>query len=144
MKRKQLASFKVMTFNFNKNVVEFYDIIPTFVNEIKNRKPYKSGEFDVYKHKPRTKQEVKDLVNRLGHYFYWSKCEWEIVVSSWPTSYDKEKFDSWVKNTDFSKDFTWWDIPDFRNNEQKIDVWSQIEANIDLIVDILCDYFEIQ
>ena len=42
-------------------------------------------------------------------YYYWSKCEWEIILSAWPSR----------------KDF----------NEEKIDVFDQINLNWDRFAD---------
>ena len=141
---KQIKSFKVIIFDFNSKKTEFYDVIPFFTHEFELLKSYKSGNFNKYIHRPRNRAEVKEFVERLGHYMFWARCEWEIIVSGWPVYYDKSKFTQWIKTADLNKqEFTWYDIPDFRVNEQKIDVWDQINANIDLIVDILCEYFKI-
>lgn len=44
-------------------------------------------------------------------YYYWSKCEWEIILSHWPPRKDAR--------------------------EEKIDVWDQINLNWDHFMDYL-------
>lgn len=48
-------------------------------------------------------EEFAFLVRRELHYYYWSKCEWEIILSSWP--------------------------PSERGAARKVDVASQVELN---------------
>lgn len=50
-------------------------------------------------------------VDHLLHYYYWSKCEWEIVLSHWPPR----------------KDF----------GGEKVDVWDQIALNWDRFIDYI-------
>ena len=51
-------------------------------------------------------------VEHLCHYYYWSKCEWEIVLSHWPPreGYAEEKVDVWDQialNWDRFADYLW-------------------------------------
>lgn len=73
--------------------------------------PYFRDELDKLKKgkKPQTREEWTEFVKREGKYMYWGRCEYEIIISPWPV----------------------------QDKEVKIDVWHQIENNLDLIVDIL-------
>ena len=42
---------------------------------------------------------------------YWSRCEWEVVVSCWPR----------------------------QENEEKIDVWQQLDSAKEDFLDLICD-----
>ena len=54
-------------------------------------------------------------------YYFWSKCEWEIILSDWPPSdtFCKEKidvFDQVMLNWDIFVDYIW-------NNRQYIKIY---------------------
>ena len=61
--------------------------------------------------KNKDKADFADEVKRSLTYYYWSKCEWEIILSSWPPAHN------------------------FR--EKKIDVYDQIMMNWDHFIDYL-------
>ena len=71
--------------------------------------PYFRREYDKAKDKPTTKEEWKEFVKKEGMYQFWARCEYEVIISPWPVM----------------------------DKQVKIDVWYQIENNIDIIVDIL-------
>ena len=50
-------------------------------------------------------------VERWLKYYYWAKCEWEIILSSWPN--------------------------DERTKKEKIDVYDQVMLNFDVFIDYL-------
>lgn len=80
-----------------------YDIIPYLV------KCYNEAL-----HKPKTFKEFKNFVDKESKYQYWSRCEYEIILSNWPN----------------------------QNCEKKIDVYDQIQMNLDVItkclMEVLC------
>ena len=52
------------------------------------------------------------MVRNSLRYYYWSKCEWEIVLSDWPPSetFKKEKVDVYsqvVLNWDIFSEYIW-------------------------------------
>ena len=70
----------------------------------------------------KNKYEILDtrekFINKLKHelmYRYWSKCEWEFVCSNWTCT----KF------------------------EQKVDVWYQLEPNLEVIADLIINAYQI-
>lgn len=103
MGKKKLRQFNVLIWNINKNTVEPYDVLPYFRDEYKRNK----------KNRPITKDEWEMFVRRWGKYMYWARCEYEIIVKSWPT----------------------------QEGGVKIDIWEQIENNLDLIVELLMDEY---
>lgn len=140
MSMKQIKSFKVVNYNFNHNEVEYYDVIPYFVDILDTLKRSRT-KYNKYIHKPRNREEVVDFVQRNGHSMFWSRCQWEVIVSSWPPQYFRDEFNDWILKLDKNNPG---DVPDFRKGDIKIDVWDQIEANLDLVVDILCEYLKIK
>lgn len=75
--------------------------------------PYFRDKYESRKksERPKTREEWKKFVERWGKYQYWARCEYEILILPWPS----------------------------KNEEVKIDVWDQIEMNIDTIVDLLME-----
>jgi hypothetical protein len=63
--------------------------------------------------KAETIEDFAKLVSRELHYYYWSKCEWEIILTSWP------------ERQDF--------------NNRKVDVCSQVMLNWDRFIQYLWD-----
>jgi hypothetical protein len=120
-----MKSYNVIMYEPNgSNFVE-YDIIPYFVDCYKKsrknkRKPSKSyiehmkeKNIEIPEHNyPVTREEFKEFIKRWGMYRFWSRCEYEVILSAWPPTKDMSE-------------------------AKKIDIWSQINMNIDLITEIL-------
>lgn len=64
-----------------------------------------------YKKVPETFEEFKKFVREEGMYQFWSRCEYEIILVDWPG----------------------------QKVEKKIDVWSQIEMNLDLVTKLVME-----
>lgn len=93
-----MKQFNVIIEDVNSRKYIPYDVIPYLV--------------DCYRHtkiKPETFIEFKEFIIKQSRYQWWARCEYEIVLQSWPTG----------------------------RNEKKIDVYWQIMMNIDLITEIL-------
>lgn len=98
-------TFYVLNWDFNTDSLEEYDVLPYF------RRCYN----DLNKNKrPSTVDEWKEFVKSKGMYMFWSRCQYEIIVTGWPQ----------------------------QKNEAKVDVWRQINMNLDVIVKILMEEFE--
>ena len=97
-----MLTWNVYYNNFNSKTIEFFNIFKHsyFVNDcVYNLKHNKDKDSFA-------KQLKKDLM-----YYFWSRAEWEIILSDWPPS-----------NT-------------FR--EKKIDVFDQVMLNWDIFVDYI-------
>ena len=66
----------------------------------------------ILKSKPE-KQEFIDSLNSLARYYFWSRCEWEIIITCWP------------ENKNF--------------NDKKFDVYEQLRLNWDKFCDYIWD-----
>lgn len=73
--------------------------------------PYFREEYKKLKKKDRpvTREQWKEFITRKGMYMYWARCEYEVIVSQWPPT----------------------------DKSYKLDIWKQIKANLDLIIEIL-------
>ncbi len=77
-----MKPFYVINFDINARKFEHYNVMTYFVNE------YKSA-----KQKPKTFDEFKKFVEDKSRYHFWSRCEYEIIVSDWPPTGIQEKWD---------------------------------------------------
>lgn len=78
--------------------------------------PYFRREYEACPCKPSTKEEWKEFIRKEGKYRYWARCEYEVIISPWP--------------------------PQKKDVSVKIDVWQQIENNLDLIVKLLMEEYD--
>lgn len=70
---------------------------------------YNSGEIEQYnifhhgrfmddlrkeakKHKDSEREDFEERMRRLLMYYFWSKCEWEVVIDHWPQREDKDRW----------------------------------------------------
>lgn len=81
--------------DFNNKCIKIYNIFDHY--------SFKKDLFETYNEFKEDKDNFLFRVKRLLQYYYWSKCEWEIILSDWPPS---KKF-----------------------NDMKISVYDQIENN---------------
>ena len=97
-----MKQFNVIVEDINSRKFIPYDVIPYLVQcyyEEKDR-PGTIEEFKVF---------IERFIERHSKYQWWSRCEYEIILKSWPTG----------------------------NIEKKIDVHQQVMMNIDIIAEIL-------
>lgn len=66
--------WNVYYYNFNKNEIEVYNI-------------FEHGSFMEYLKKAyrecKSKDEFAERLKRELRYYYWSKCEWEVLITPW-------------------------------------------------------------
>ena len=92
--------FNVITWDPNSKKFVPYDVIPYLVEQYRKAKT-----------KPQSFDEFKIFIAKESMYQWWSRCEYEIVLQSWPKG----------------------DI------EKKIDVHQQVMMNIDIVAKILME-----
>ena len=72
---------------------------------------YKENKKKKYKETPKTFEEFKEFIISEGLYQFWGRCEYEVILVDWPC----------------------------QQVERKIDVWEQIEMNLDTVTKILME-----
>ena len=95
--KKIIEPYYVITWDFNRDQIEKYNIMDYLINCFKGIKK----NIDI----PKTFEEYKDFILRKSKYQFWSRCEYECIVHGFPV----------------------------KKNEYKLDVYEQIEMNIDVI-----------
>ena len=86
-------------------------------------------QIDDYWKYPKTYKEIWSWVNIQLKYQYWSRCEYEMVLSQWPYYELDEDTEKYKKGTAV--------IPE--NKGKKIDVYWQCSMNMDTIVRIFIE-----
>ena len=116
MNRVQIPAFYTLTWDMNRGEVENYDIMPYLVSTWKEDKArkrkiwFKSSDDDTKE--PTTVEEWKKAILAASRYQFWARCEYEIIISEWPTE----------------------------KHRVKLDVFDQINANIDVITKLFMEY----
>lgn len=77
-----MKSFYTIINNFNAGTFEPYDVMPYLIDE-----------YNKSKDKPSTFEEFKDFVKNKSRYRWWSRCEYEIILSDWPGQRNHDKWD---------------------------------------------------
>lgn len=95
-----MKKFNVIIFDINNNKFIYYDIINPLVQWYKDSKKKLS-----------TYEEFKNFIINKSQYYWWAKCEWEIILSDWPN----------------------------QETNEKVDVYKQVMANIDIITEIVME-----
>ena len=114
---KDRISFYVLYKDFNSGDMIPYDVMKGLYNHIYNENgAINKKEFHIYDEKFNrksiiNKEDLKTFINNHFRYYYWSKCEWEFIVSDWPST--KE------------------------NRDKKVDIYDFLKPNIDLITNIV-------
>lgn len=131
----KLLSWLVTYHDVNTDKIKYYDILK-----------YRQDFIKKLKKKCATKEEFTEKMRREMMYYFWSKCEWEIIIeldensrvwlSPWVGSRNNEKVDV-TDRTDFDwKGFATLHIgKQVYKNKAKIDVWDQLEARWDEFID---------
>lgn len=93
-----------------------------YVEDVNARRIDKFNIFDHYSFNEDIKKIYKkykndynvfcDEVRKSLRYYYWSKCEWEIILSGWPSSnnFKEEKIDVYdqvMMNKDIFMKYVW-------------------------------------
>ena len=98
-KKATIPSYNVWIWDFNHDSLEPYDVVPRFVESIK--------QYIKPKNLPKTKEALDKILESDARYYFWSKCEYEMIIHGWPK----------------------------QNNNQKVDVYKQLRLNWHIFLD---------
>ena len=119
--------FNVIVYDINKKEFVPYNIIPYLVSQYKIK----------IDNKPKTFDEFKEFVKNKSMYQWWSRCEYEVILSPWPyTSSPSERY-----NKEGEDDVEAWKEHWKKHLKEckKIDVHYQVMMNLDVITALLMD-----
>ena len=75
-KKSAIPSYNVWIWDFNHDALESYDVVPRFVESIK--------QYTKPKSLPKTKEALNEILEANVRYSFWSKCEYEMIIHGWP------------------------------------------------------------
>ena len=85
MIKRNPTPFYVISYDINGKDFTPYNVMPYFINCYKNARRKKK--------QPKTFDEFKEFVKSKSMYMYWSRCQYEIVLTDWPSQTRGEKID---------------------------------------------------
>lgn len=125
-----MLTWKVFYENFNAREIKEYDIFEhgRFSNEIKK----------LNKKKNITKEEFVEELRKNLMWCFWSKCEYEVVVTGFPPYIDKKELDR--LNAEHEEYNTKWGHYPYKINvepdvAEKIDIYDQVRLNWHVFAD---------
>lgn len=101
----KMKPFYTIIYDVNHKKFVKYNVMHYFLRE------YIESRTSKYLKTPQTKEEFIEFVKEWGMYQFWSRCQYEIIITDWPG----------------------------QTVEEKIDVWDQMEANLSVVADILME-----
>ena len=126
MKKQKKPSFYAFYKDFNTGAVKPVNVLEYVFDEILTergaicKKHFCIYDDKTYKRIPiTTKEQLAKRINSILMYYFWSKCEWEMIIIDWPYNDTIQK-----------------------SRPHKVDVYDQIKPNIDIIVDLVWNYVE--
>lgn len=80
--------WRVITARGNKNEIKFYNVFhhTAFSCEVAKALMCRIG-----------RQQISEKIKRSAHYYFWCKCEWEVIVSDWTRQKMEEKIDVYAQ-----------------------------------------------
>ena len=104
--------------------------------------PYLKEKLCEFSYRYRKDQNLEQFISDFDsilRYCFWSKCEWEIVLTSWPPYIELNEFDR-VREEIANHDKKWGYKQLYGCNvnlsvAEKIDVYNQIKLHWDLFID---------
>ena len=144
MAKKEFKPFEwmVLYHNFNSDKIEQYNVLK-----------YREDDIKKMRKKCKTEEEFSEKLRREMMYYYWSKCEWEMIITK--TENNRIILTPWCgcKSPDEvaiditnNTDFDWVGFADKHIKEQvcqnsaKIDVFDQLQYRWDEFVDYVWNY----
>lgn len=85
MIKRNPTPFYVINEDINSREFKKYNVMPYFINCYKEARKKKK--------QPKTFDEFKEFVKSNSMYMYWSRCQYEIVLTDWPSQTRSKKID---------------------------------------------------
>lgn len=111
-----MLEWNVYCENFNAQKIEIFNVFRHYGFHEDCKKAARKYSKD--------KEAFEKAIKSSAMYYFWSKCEWEIILSDWPPSgrFSKEKIDVYDQlrlNWQAFIDYTWDHAVELRRREKK-------------------------
>ena len=117
MRKTTMLEWNVYVSNFNDRRIEKHNVFNHW-GVMENLKRI------ARKYRDREREQFEEQMRRILMHYYWSKCEWEIVLDHFPPSdrFRPEKVDVWDQislNWQSFADYVWSHRAELRRREKK-------------------------
>lgn len=88
-----------------------------------------------------SREDFAEEVKHILMYYYWSRAEWEVVITDWPPHIKPEELNR-LNNELVEHKSKGYNAYSFTFNPaigRKIDVWDQVNMNWDIFIDYVCN-----
>lgn len=128
MQRKYSLTYYVYVENINKRKIEKYNVLNDGIIE------------ELLKHvdKFSDKKQFAEALEQIIMYHYWSRSEWEIILTDWPPHMKTEELSKLNSDVDkYQKDYGHdpYSITVNLSTAEKIDVYDQVMMNWNIFLD---------
>ena len=116
--------------NFNTKKIEKYNVLNDGIIDEFKKRTKKQHIID--------KEQFAEMAEQVLMYHYWSKSEWEIILTSWPPHIKVEelsKLNSEVEKYQRSYGHEPYSLTVNLSIDEKIDVYDQVMLNWDIFID---------
>lgn len=103
-----MVEYRVITWDFSTDRVEHYDIMPYLYRRLEEKRKKRQIVL-----KDLTFEKLKKFIDDESKYQFWARCQYEVILSSWP--------------------------PRENGRKHKMDVYEQIHMNLDNIAKLMYD-----
>lgn len=103
-----MVEYRVITWDFSTDRVEHYDIMPYLYRRLEEKRKKRQIVL-----KDLTLEKLKEFIDAESKYQFWARCQYEVILSSWP--------------------------PRENGRKHKMDVYEQIHMNLDNIAKLMYD-----
>lgn len=103
-----MIEYRVVIWNFSTDRVEHYDIMPYLYRRLEEKRKKRQIVL-----KDLTLEKLKEFIDDESKYQFWARCQYEVILSSWP--------------------------PRENGRKHKMDVYEQIHMNLDNIAKLMYD-----
>lgn len=103
-----MVEYRVITWNFSTDRVEHYNIMPYLYRRLEEKRKKRQIVL-----KDLTLEKLKEFIDDESKYQFWARCQYEVILSSWP--------------------------PRENGRKHKMDVYEQIHMNLDNIAKLMYD-----
>lgn len=95
------------TILYNNGKLEYFNIFRNIL--------FREAIEEIFRISEQSREVIEDQVKRKAQWQFWSRCEYEVIISEWP--------------------------PNPKDNDYKLDVFEQLEANWERFIDYIYDCY---
>lgn len=128
MPRKYSLTYYVYVENINKRKIEKYNVLNDGIIEELLKRVDKFSD----------KKQFAEVLEQIIMYHYWSRSEWEIILTDWPPHMKTEELSKLNSEVDkYQKDYGRdpYSLTVNLSTAEKIDVYDQVMMNWNIFID---------